>query len=73
MESQATTSFQPFAESKAKDIELHNYLAQWKNKHNRNKYYRKEDFCYDGLCTMQVPIIKISYIYLITNIMTDKV
>ena len=37
MESQATTSFQPFAESKAKDIELHNYLAQWKNKHNRNK------------------------------------
>lgn len=48
MESQATTSFQLFTENKSKDIELHNYLAQWKNKHNRNKYYRKEDFCYDG-------------------------
>lgn len=48
MESQATTSFQLFRKSKLKEIELHNYLAQWKSKHNRNKHYRKEDFCYDG-------------------------
>ncbi len=48
MEGQYTTSFQLSTKNRIKEIELHNYLSQWKNKHNRNRYYKKEDFCYDG-------------------------
>lgn len=44
MEGQYTTSFQLSTKNRIKEIELHNYLSQWKNKHNRNRYYKKRRF-----------------------------
>lgn len=57
MESQAIQGFQAitneevfenYAKSYNKEIVLHNYLAQWKAKHNKNRKYRRYDFYYDG-------------------------
>lgn len=45
MESQVTTRVREAWEI---EIILHNFLADWKAKHNKVRKYRIEDFCYDG-------------------------